>query len=103
MEQNAVVHWVLPATLLEDCAALFKSSKSTPSRIQLSNLRTFTIEAPSQTDQELRRESRWWDDERWFQLLSGLPKISSIEITGGHLPVWYDEGFKSNLRFLDRP
>jgi hypothetical protein len=100
VEQNAVVQWVLPETLLEDCAALFKSNKSSPSRIPLSNLRTLAIQAPSRTDQKHRRESRWWDDEHWFQLLSGLPKIGSIEITGGDLPVWYDEGFRSNLRSL---
>lgn len=62
VDSNAAIRWVLPASLLKDCAALSKTDRSTHSRIPLSNLRTFAIQAPTQTDQLVRQESAWWND-----------------------------------------
>jgi hypothetical protein len=99
VHQSAAVEG-LPEILLKDCAALFKSNESTPSRIPLSNLRTFAIQVPSRTDHPLGQASGWRDNEDWVQLLSSLPLITSIEIAGDAMPVWYDEGSKTNLTSL---
>lgn len=99
VHQSAAVE-ELPEIFLKDCAALFKSNKSTSSRIPLSNLRTFAIQVPSRTDHPLFQALGWRGNEDWVQLLSSLPLITSVEIAGDSLPVWYDEGTKTNLTSL---
>lgn len=100
VEQNAVVNWILPEDLLMDCAAQSKSKDSTPSRIPLSNLRTFAIHAASSTDPEMHDDPWCWENDSWFALLLGLPKISFIEVFGESLPIWLSGQSRSNLRSL---
>lgn len=100
VDQSAMVHWVLQKSLLEDCAAPFRSNNPTPSHIPLSNLRTFAMQIPPRDNQTPPLEIDWWDDDSWLQLLSNLPMITSLEIAGYNLPLWYGEGSKSNLRSL---
>lgn len=100
VESNAAIRWVLPASLLKDCATLSKTDRLTHSRIPLSNLRTSAIQAPTQTDQLIRQESAWWNDGCWLHLLSNLPDISYIEISSCCSPIWYPDDPESNLTSL---
>ena len=100
VEQSAVVNWILPEDLLMDCAALSKSKHSTPSRIPLSNLRTFAIQAASTTGPEMHDDPWCWENDSWLELLSGLPWINSIEVFDGDFPIWCSGQLRSNLRSL---
>lgn len=84
VESTAVIPWVLPDELLEDCATLLRSSTSTPSHVPLAHLHTLAIRAPSQADQGPKPDRTALAGFWWFENLVRLPKLTFVELVNGH-------------------
>jgi hypothetical protein len=58
------------------------------------------MQAASSTDPEMHDDPWCWENDSWLELLSELPKISSIEVFGENFPIWCSGQLRSNLRSL---
>lgn len=91
---------VFPEKFLLDCVTLLRSDTSTLSHIPLAHLHTFAIQAP----QRPSGDPGYWYGNNWFDSLTRLPKLASVEFIERSsldpVPTFFHDVPHSNFRSL---